>query len=288
MGNLDRLRQKHETLSPLMQRAHEKAAREVFNNPDSSIQERDFDAVYGKSAVDRDIAVADRLEKLFKKSSTPESENAKKIAEVFEAVVITQAEMSNWLGHNVHTLKTSRFDDYVNKVDMLAEWTSPQEGKHLLALAVDVTFSTNSVRHKLEDIKREIDKGQLGSVRYFKDVDGHIMGTRLNVPRAVIGVSEELVGELAAMWVNGDVKSLAAHPVQKLLVEQMYVELARMRAYALETSQQKVVQAYDQALGAVKKLRDNQMGIMLPDTLKNDRVWRQIAEQSKEQFTVKA
>lgn len=284
MGNIDRNREKHYELSPLMHKAHEKAVRDVFMDPDASIQEAEFDSVYGKEAVTKDVALADYLEKKFSAENSVQMKNAHKIAEVFEAIVITQSEMSNWLGPNAHTLKTSRFDDFVNKVDMLAEWTSVSEGKSILALAVDVTFSAGAIAKKMAAIKAEIDSGQLGSVRYFKDIDGSFLGTRRNVPRAVIGVSEAMVGELASLWVNGEKKELGVHAVQKLLVNQMSQQLAYMRSYAERTGRDHIVQAYDQALATMKRLRDNQMSITLTDALRQDPVSLEISEQTKAHF----
>lgn len=281
--NIDRRRARHEELSLLMRRAHEKATLEVLSNPEITIQEKDFKPVYGSEAVDRDIALANRYQKIFAAENSEQSANAHKIAEVFESIVLTQSEMSNWLG-NAHTLKTARFDDYVNKVDMLAEWKHPEQGSHLLALAVDVTFASKTVEKKISAIKAEIDKGELGSVRYFRDVDGNFMGTRRNVPRVVIGVSEPMVTELAHLWVNDEKKALGAHPVQKLLVNEIDFQLQHMRAYAMRIGNIGAVNAFDQSIATIRKIKENQKSFVLSEEMTNDPVWRSIAEQAKTNF----
>lgn len=281
--NIDRKRSSHEELSPLMKRAHEKATKEVLTNPEITIQEQDFKSVYGNDAVERDIALANKYQKIFEAQDSEKGANMHKIAEVFESIVLMQSEMSNWLG-NAHTLKTSRFDDYVNKVDMLAEWKHPEQGSHLLALAVDVTFASRTAEKKISAIKAEIDKGELGAVRYFRDVDGNFKGTRYNVPRVVIGVSEPLVTELAHLWVNDEKKALGVHPVQKLLVNEIDFQLQHMRSYAMRIGNVGAVNAFDQTIATIRKIKDNQKSFVLNEQMTEDPVWKSIAEQTKANF----
>ena len=269
-----------------MTRAHEKANTEILSNPDYSIQESEFAGpehrIYDEHTVKADIELGDRLHKNFDARQTPQERNTKKIADTLEAIILMQSEMSNWLG-NATTLKTSRYDDYVNKVDMISEWSNPETGSQVLALAVDVTFGATAIEKKMAAIKEEIDRGKLGSIRYFKDSRGDFMGTRNNVPRTIIGVSQPMVEELAGMWINNEKKSLGNHPVQKLIVSQMAVQLRAMEGYATARDNHVAAQAYQQSLAVIRRVQMNQASFQLGE-LAEDPVYQEILSQTKRQF----
>ena len=243
-------------LSPSMALAHEKAKNEIFTNPDYYINEVDFVPKYGQEVIDADVAFANGLKNEFEARDTPEEKKLKHIADVFEAIVLTQSDSNGWLG-NARTLKTAPYDDFKNKVDMIAEWFTPEEGSRLLALAVDVTFGAKSVQKKLEAIKAEIDSGKLGSIKYFKDERGDFIGMRNNVPRTVIGVSELVIEELADLWVHRKHTALAEHPIQRLFLDEIDAQLMMMHNYALKKGKLDAVLAYKQVLGVIQPLRDS-------------------------------
>lgn len=277
----DRLERRLE-LSPLMRMAHEKAEKTVLSNDDYVIKERAFVPIYGEENVAADIAETERLSKLFARNETVQTKHSHMIAEVFEAIMLMHAELSSWLG-DAHTLKTSKFDDYKNKTDLIAEWYSPEDGSRVLALAVDVTFGTSNIAKKLENIKKEIDSGTLGSLRYFKDVRGDFMGTRNNIPRTVIGISAPIVEELASMWLKNENKKLAEHPVQRLLIEEIMNQLEKMHAYAERSGKTNVADAYQQAMKILKPLRARKLGICLGE-LQEDPVAASILSVTKSVF----
>lgn len=241
-------------LSPVMKEAEAKA-HEVLENPEYVIQESDFESIYGSGTIAEDLETANSLELKFKSQSTPEMQRTKAVADIFEAIVLMQSELNEWFGENVRTLKTSRYDDYKNKVDMVAEWYTPADGSRLLALAVDVTFGTGSIQRKLCAIKEEIDNDKLGTIKYFKDDRGDFIGTRNNVPRTVIGVSESMVEELATLWMQRKNKDLGEHPVQRLFMDEIESQLVAMHEYAVRQGKSGVISAYEQALGTIRTIR---------------------------------
>ncbi len=287
-ANIDRSRQNRSELSPLMNTAYEKAAKEVLSNPDYSIQESEFTGgefpVYDKHSVDADIATGKRLHDNFEARQTSQEGNSKKIADTLEAIVLMETEMSDWFG-NATTFKTSRFDDYVNKVDMLAEWNTPQTGSQVLALGLDVTFGTMKIEQKIASIKEEIDRDKLGMVRYFKDSRGDFMGTRKNIPRTIIGVSQPVVEDLAGLWIHKENKLLGAHPIQRLLLSQIGLQLSMMRDYAAKRGSHTAESALQQSLSVIKRVRENKVSLQL-GTLAEDPVWREIETQTRKQFKI--
>lgn len=243
-------------LSPSMALAHEKAKNEIFTNSDYFIDETDFIPVYGQESIEADVSFAKNLKKEFEDHDSLEEKKLKRISDVFEAIVLTQSDSNGWLG-NARALKTAPYDDFKNKVDMIAEWFTPEEGSRLLALAVDVTFGAKSVQKKLEAIRAEIDSGKLGSIKYFKDERGDFIGMRNNVPRTVIGVSESVIEELADLWIHGKHAALAQHPIQRLFLDEIDAQLMMMHNYALKEGKADVVLAYKQVLAIIQPLRES-------------------------------
>lgn len=282
LRNIDRNRRNRHELSPTIKNAHERAVRDVLTNPDYAIQESEFEGVYSASDIAADKAEVERLERIYSSQETPESRNSKKIADVLEAIVLMQSEMNEWLG-SATTLRTSKFDDYKNKVDMLAEWSHPEDGSRVLALAVDVTFGSEQVEKKMRDIRKEINSGSLGKVRYFRDSDNQFMGTRNNVPRTVIGVSQPMVEELARLWLANDNRALAKHSVQRQFLVQIVHQLTVMRDYAARIGKDEVVKAYNQALVIARPLLESKSIIDKGD-YSEDPVAKNIRESAREFF----
>lgn len=282
-----------EVLPKSIEAAHRKASKEVFTNPDYAIQATRFiktetnpGAPYSHTDVENDMLEVLQLRKTFQKRETIESRNAKKMAEVFEAVMLVYSELGNWLG-DAQTLRTSSYDDYKNGTDMVAEWSSKEEGTRVLALAVDITFSTLKLQKKLERIKKEVDNDSLGTLRYFKDVHGDFMGTRNNVPRVVIGVSARVVEELSRLWIANDTKKLSAHAVQRLIVEEIRQQVTSIVAYAREHNKQNAVRAYEQLSSVIEKLAEQKKSLEL-DSLIHDSVGKSIITQARNKFATKA
>ncbi|HEX2792314.1 MAG TPA: hypothetical protein VHO23_01180 [Candidatus Paceibacterota bacterium] len=282
IGNIDRRRETRRELSPTMANAYEKARNEVLSNPDYAILESDFAEVYSADTIAEDVALTERLEKKFESNQTPQEANAKKIADTLEAIVLMQSEMSNWLG-DATTLKASRYDDFVNKTDMLAEWHSPEDGSRILALAVDVTFGKATMEKKLQAIKDEIDSGKLGSIKYFKDERGDFIGKRNNVPRLVIGMSQPVVEDLARLWLNNDTKALAAHPAQRVILDEIYIQLSAMLEYANRTGKPEAAMAYKQALATIQPVYRARMHID-SGALKQDPVRTELVATARNYF----
>ena len=281
-NNIDKSRERRQELSPAMERAHTKA-RTMLKDPEYVIQERSFSHIYGEEGVRADMAKVTRLRSGCDIRQTEYERNSKKIAEILEAVLIEESEMSEWFGENATTMKASDYDDFINKVDMLTEWHSPGEGMRMLVLAVDVTFGRESIYKKMEQIRQEIDSGMLGSIKYFTDTRGDFMGMRNNVPRIVLGVSQPVVEELAHLWTSGEKAKLGEHPIQRVFAIQMRAQLQAMRDYAARRGQSAAVSAYENALGAVEPIEVAKRHMPL-GSLIQDPVAREISQQTTSQF----
>jgi hypothetical protein len=262
--------------------AHEKAQK-MLNNPLYCIKSTEFVDLYGKENVLADWEKVKKRKEEFERESTVHSEDAKKASEVFEAIMVENAELSDWLGHNVKVLKTTLFDDYFNGTDMVAEWQEKDGGSEVLALAVDVTFGSSTVTKKLEGMRRRVEKGQLSSVKYFRSADGSFRGERSGIPSVVMGISKPVLVDLAQTWMRGDKKSLGAHPVQKALIEEMHHQLVVIHKYAEKIGQRDVAAAYARSVRIAERLKDEKRDISL-GSLANDPVFTGIRGQTNFSF----
>lgn len=262
LANIDRRRKQNLELPPTLEHAHEKAQR-IFADPAYSIQETDFVGVYEEEAIRKDIERVRDMQRSNEVQSSPQERNIKKVADVLEGIVLTQSELSEWFG-DATVLKSSLHDDYLNKVDMIAEWRTPQVSR-VIGLAVDATSGIGAVDKKLREIRHEIDTGKLGMIRYFKDEQGNFKGTRYNVPRTVIGVSRPVIERLARLWIDGEKSALGADPVQRLLVTQIGSQLRAMRRYAENRDKPLIAQAYQEALLSIEPIEKEKASINMGD-----------------------
>ncbi|OGG45806.1 hypothetical protein A2673_03970 [Candidatus Kaiserbacteria bacterium RIFCSPHIGHO2_01_FULL_50_13] len=272
--------ERKETL-PVIERAHARA-KQIFSDRTHAIQSPDFFSVYGEDGVKADMREVIALRKRWEQKETNYDRVTKKMGDVLEAIVLVHSKQSDWLG-GADVMKTSSWDDYKNKTDMLAEWYSPEDGSRLLALAIDVTFGKIAIEKKLKKIREEIDRGELGSIKYFKDRRGDFMGTRNNVPRTVIGVSTGVVEELANAWMKNDDAALKDHAIQVVLVEEILTQLTAMQAYAKRKHKDAVVGAYQQALVVVGQLRKKKAEIPI-GRLAHDPIAEEVKKKTRDVF----
>ena len=266
---------------PVIERAHTRA-KQIFCDRAYAIQAPDFFSVYGEKAVKADMLEVIARRKRWNEKHTDYDRVTDQMSTVLEAVILVHSKKSDWLG-GANTKKTSSWDDYENKTDMFAEWFSPKSGSLPLALAVDVTFGKLGVANKLSAIRKEIDSGELGSIKYFQDERGDFKGTRYNVPRTVVGVSTQVLETLANLWMRNDDAALKDHPIQTLIMNEIYTQLVAMRAYAETQGKSKVVAAYEQAIAVMEQLRDKKVKVPL-NNLAFDRIGNEIIQQTAQIF----
>jgi hypothetical protein len=279
--NLERRRTNREELSKTMLLAYERA-RKLLSDPVLTIQETAFGDVYSKEQIDADIALTKRLKAGWEAKQTTQERNSKKVAEVLEAIILTEGELSEWFG-KANTMKTSEYDDFKNKVDLVVEWFSSEDGSRLLALGVDVTFGTTKLEDKFLEMKSEIDRETLGSIQYFRDERGDFMGRRNNVPRVVIGVSPDVIETLAEYWNAKDKSAMRNHPIQHVILKEIQVQLQAMRDYALQTNKPHIAAAYQPAIRTISNLiTEKGPGAYRP--LLNDRIFNHILDLTKSTF----
>ncbi len=206
------------------ERSQQEISKEVF-----SLDE--FKDHYGETAIQKDKEYVESMENEFKRDDNPEKQESLKLATIFEATINKHLGKSEWLGPNVFTIKTSRYDDIKNGIDSVAEFRESENSASYLGLAIDVTISSD-IGKKFERIKEEIREGELPKVKYFRSEHMNIKGELSKIPRVIIGAAPNTIKELAELSFLGEHKKLKNHPIQLQVLEETIAQLTAFKEYA--------------------------------------------------------
>ncbi len=238
--------------------AHAKATalfeREVIDEKSFLLNEDTGKGVYSQEMIDKNLAEVKRLDDIFtaeKNNIHPNQEGSnnnevKEYGDILEAIILNQVE--SWFSSgdgkpSPKGIKTAKFDDYKNGVDLLVEI---EGGEKPLALAVDVTFGFKGLEKKINRILSDIESGDLGSVRYYKSTDGRFEGKINKIPKVVIGLEMDTVQALAKLWIEGGESiEIKKHFTQTLILSEIVLQLRAFREYALDHDKKDLALIYE-------------------------------------------
>jgi len=238
------------------------------------IEPLDFSDLYSEESIREDLELSSRLEAKFEKENNPETH---RLATILEEVFSEQIELNDWLGEGVTTQKASRYDDFVNGVDEIVEIEEENSVNHW-AVAIDVTFGTN-LSSKFGRIKKEIESGDLATVKYFENSERSFKGKLSKIPRIIIGTGKENIVKLAKLWVEKNNKELASHPVQFEILEEIILQLEAFKRYAEKLGKEDIVKIYDRQLSIAIKMSKEKQELRKKSDLsyrKDDKVFESI------------
>jgi hypothetical protein len=244
-------------------------ARVVLKDQDIKITPENFPE-YKPEMMQNDLKYVTEMEAKFGSGKSEEEKTADKLGLILEALFFEQAEMSEWLGSNIETVRASRFDDIKNGIDIIAEFLEEEEGEEQAAvrnvsghmgLAFDVTFASN-IKRKLEREKEEIDHNNLAEVRYFHS--DHFVGKLPDVPRIVVAVDGKTINEITQLWLE-DKKALASHWVQMQILEGTIIQLKVQKKYAETTKHERLINKLDWALRTLEKIYQERRKVLIEE-----------------------
>lgn len=231
-----------------LDKIHKEAVELLKNN---EIDPNKFTDLYGPENVENDKNYVKKMEERFKK---PEQEDVDKLATILEAIIYEHAELSEWLGPNTETIKTSRYDDIRNGIDLIAEFIENEKSAFHLGLAVDATLSSDKINEKIKRIKEEIDKGKLARIKYFRSDFLGIRGELSNLPRIIIAADAKTINELSELWSEGRMKELGKHQIQFQILEEIILQLETFKNYAEKKKLSNIALIYQKLLKMVKDI----------------------------------
>lgn len=220
---------------------------EATNNIDK-INPDDFRDLYGNKTVDSDLNWAKRQQQKYLERNSDSELWHKKIADILEAILHQQIESNDYFGSQVNTIKTCEYDDYINHIDSILEIKKPdQRTPDYSGIALDVTSASNpnSLSKKINRILDSIDNNQLAKIKYFQSSNNSFRGELRDVPLFVIGCDLKHTEELAKLWSDNQMRALADHPIQSILLQQIIEQAKQFKNYAESIGQENIAEIYD-------------------------------------------
>lgn len=203
-------------------------------------------------------------------------------ANVLEAIIYQQIRDGSWFGDNTSAIKTSDFDDYVNGSDIVVELQDPARALYNLSLSIDVTFGTHTEEKKFSKIKKTIDDGTLGEINFFISKQANFRGEISQVPNVVVGLEKSSLIKLADVWMasNADKGTLSGHPIERLILSEILLQLHTFRNYAKEIGRATLIPIYEKDIQILEDIMREQGPVDMSE-LRNDRVFVAIREALK-------
>lgn len=253
---------------------HEEAKRKISNE---EIPMNKFRNLYGEEIIKKDEEYVSQMEKQFtsEKNQYPEKAKADKIATILEGFFCDRVKSSDWLGQNVKIIKTSRYDDIVNGIDVVAEFQEPEKiSANYLGLAIDVTISSELCK-KFDKIKKGINKGELAKVKYFKSDYSNFRNELSQLPRAIITVHPKTVLDVAELQLK-DKEALTTHFIQFQILGEILLQMKTFSKYAEKVGQLKIAETYNQIKSLIEGILKEKTSSFQPHIKRN-----QMSEQIK-------
>lgn len=233
----------------IIELAYEKA--QTILASERSIDPQQFDN-FDPATIAKDVEYVRQMEALFTQEDKGDAQETRQLGLILEAIIHEQAELNNWLGEEVTTVKASRFDDIANGVDSIAEFNR-DSGISYLALAIDVTHGDPS--KKLEKIRHEINAERLSEIKYFASSDGTFQGSLKKVPRVIVGADRNTIIALAQLWTENKKTDLAKHSIQLQLLDEIILQLQTFIKYSEIKGKSNIVEIYRKQLRLVESIR---------------------------------
>lgn len=269
---------------------------------DLAINLDDFKDIYGPEEISRDKR---SIENKHAKMVDIDSAFHKR-AQLLEAILAEQIELSDWFGENAMTIVPAEYDDLFNGIDLTTEFEQ-EGGFQYIAMGIDVTSSGHPVKKKLDTIKAHIKDGTLTQMKYFKSEKNDIQGRMGRIPQLVIGADARTINELSNLWLTvyrsrnpeaGLNKSeldelrekakeaqvkLAKHRASVLILEEIREQLLVFSNYAEKVGLQDVKDKFISLLKLVNRILE-QKHISVSDRKDNeeDDVYRSLKEKLSE------
>lgn len=235
----------------------------------------DFEDLYGAERVKDDIDSVSRKKERIKEAHSGPTKRAR----ILEALLSEQIELSDWFGQDAFTIIPSEYDDLYNGVDVAIEFER-DGGYKYMAAGIDITSSSSAIQRKVEIIKEHISNGTLTRMKYFMSERTDFKGEMGKIPGIVIGTDSNTIKELSELWLQANAQrlgrnlsglseasienqkklareakeKLAKHRVQRLLLEEIEMQLEIYLEYAKKHQKPEIIQKYESLLGLIREL----------------------------------
>jgi hypothetical protein len=266
------------SVSPV-ERAEQKAAK-IYES--ARIKEQQFSSDY--SNIEKDLLKVNEAKRRQKENDEkdPYRKEAARLAHIFECLVydVINDTRSQWLGEHFNVEMASLYDNNENHTDLIGTLQKTgEQGKHV-ALSMDITFGNPD--HKVQEIKDEIDSGQLTRIKYFKSDEGK--GLR-KTPRIILGVGKANMDRLMKLWAGGNYAELEVDPARFILMEEARIQFRAYGEYATMRGMEDVATKFNELASGIESLQKNFPRRPKEDVFKQDPVYSGLVANVESKFT---
>lgn len=168
-----------------------------------------------------------REEEAMKNDSLEQKLNYVRV-KIFEALLGTVMELY-WMPEAFIT-ETSDYDDWRNGADAVLEMG-------LFKTIIDFTCQRDKekLNEKIQGALSKIDRGELGSVKYFISQVDKRKHALIRLPIIIIGLSATTVRELLSLYQAGRKKELENHWVKSAIAEEILAQIKKFKEYINNT-----------------------------------------------------
>ena len=212
---------------------HERASKRADEIYDKKIKGRRPDdfiggQFYTKDAIDGINEKVEWYEKTFAEQAAAldadkreKQEMSAKLAHCLEGIILNA---KTWFGPTQQVYPTTKWDDYYNGVDLVAERMSGGVMSHH-GFALDITYAgRNVIARKINKIVDRIRQGKLGKVDFFKSNDGTFKGQLGEIPLVVIGADGNTMKGFVNLFAEKEDEKIEDHPVQFQIIDQVLMQ----------------------------------------------------------------
>ncbi|MCX6757339.1 MAG: hypothetical protein NTZ44_00425 [Candidatus Nomurabacteria bacterium] len=212
--------------------------------------------IFSENEVRIHNADVKEMEELYSKKNSQEEKEMKKIATIFEAMIINVVNLSKCLGENVIARSAFPVDDiFAPKIDA---YVALQK----LFLGFDMTMSNIEGAHFIEKIEknlRAIKNGNPNRMKYAKDADGNL-STNEFIPKVIISGEISLVKEVMydfnTLSEDEFSEKIKDHKMSREIVLQVIAQCRIFGNFARENDQNETAQHYENFVDAIYKIAE--------------------------------
>lgn len=246
-----------------------------------AIKEDSFADLYGQENIDRDKSKVQNRRAHWKENNAMHT-----YATALEYLIYQRIKNNNGFGENVDIIKTAEYDDVMNGTDLVVEFEQSEAvAPERLGLAIDVTFGSKTLGKKFDNIKKQIQEGKLGNIKYFQSVKQGFRGELSLLPRVVIGIEKAQIEKLASLFQKGGAEAMKEHPTTRAFLHETSVELRTFADYAERQRKPQLAAIYKRELTIIQSIiRAGYGNDMNLDEVRGDRVLQSIRTALGEKF----
>ena len=243
--------------------------------------------LYTQEEVEKHQQQVADMELIFAEKSTPESKETKKIATIFEAIMVKGINLSKCLGEDVIARPAYSVDDvFAPKVDLYALLKN-------VPLGIDVSMRSiegDAFVEKVEKILRTIKEKKVKGIKYFKNRDGQLQKDII-VPKVILSAEVSMIRELMTYFqeLSGEEFStkLKSHRLSREIVSQIVGGSRIIANFAKEEGNQEMSDRYSNIIKTINDIAEESLTVRrLMVGAGNDSVSRRI-QKIVDEFKVK-